>query len=200
VAAVSVAVCAVVLLIVTEAGERLHVVGLAAPEGEVVIAQVRVTAPVNEFAGVTVMVEAPLAPGLTEMTPLLVRVKLVLLPPPGACQKSPQPARRQADKQTATGAAASNHNRAHLPIFIFTPWIPAPRLLLQGIALARTALFPRRARTGHPSLCKERRASARIRSLRTPAAKAGLGSSEYDAALKGRDFSRATGGAKREGL
>jgi len=87
VVAVSVDVCAVVLLIVTEVGERLHVVGLAAPEGEVVIAQVSATAPVNEFAGVTVMVAAlpVVAPGVTEMAPLLVRVKLVL--PPGACQK-----------------------------------------------------------------------------------------------------------------
>jgi hypothetical protein len=113
-------VCAVVPLIVTEVGFRLHVGRLAAPAGELVTAQVRVTAPVNEFAGVTVMVEVPLAPGLTVMTPLLVKVKL-LLPPPGACQKSPQPARRPADKQTVTGAAASINRRAHLPILIAAP-------------------------------------------------------------------------------
>jgi hypothetical protein len=45
------------------------------------------------------------------MLPLLLRVKL-LLPLPGACQKSPQPARN--------GIAASNIH-AHLPIFITAP-------------------------------------------------------------------------------
>jgi hypothetical protein len=46
------------------------------------------------------------------MLPLLERVKLVLLLPLGACQKSPHPAK--------SGAAASN-NLAHFPIFITTP-------------------------------------------------------------------------------
>jgi hypothetical protein len=124
VSAVSVEVCAVVPLMVTEVGLRLHVGRLAAPEGEVVTAQVSVTAPVNEFAGVTVMVEVVLAPGTTAMAPLLVRVKLVLPPPPGACQKSPHPARNPADKQTATGAAASANRRAHLPILIAAPLRP----------------------------------------------------------------------------
>ena len=61
VAAVSVDVCAVVLelLNVTEAGERLHVAGLEAPEGAAT-AQASETVPVNELPGVTVMVEAPL--------------------------------------------------------------------------------------------------------------------------------------------
>jgi hypothetical protein len=78
VVAVSVAVCAVVLLIVTEVGERLHVTGLEALDGDVVTAQVRATVPVNELDGVTVMVEVlpEVAPALlTLMTPLLERVK-----------------------------------------------------------------------------------------------------------------------------
>jgi hypothetical protein len=122
VVAVSVDVCAVVLLIVTEVGERLHVVGLAAPEGEVVIAQVSATAPVNEFAGVTVMVAAlpVVAPGVTEMAPLLVRVKLVL--PPGACQKFAQPDSKPAKRQTTAGAAAAKDTRARRPILIAAPF------------------------------------------------------------------------------
>jgi hypothetical protein len=127
VAAVSVAVCAVVLLIVTEVGERLHVVGLEAPDGEVVTAQVSVTVPVNEFVGVTVMVEVLVAPGLTVMLPLLVSVKLVLLPPLGACQKSPHPAR--------SGAAASN-SLAHCPSFIAAPWSSPAEPRSKGIAFA----------------------------------------------------------------
>jgi hypothetical protein len=114
VAAVSVEVCAVELLKVSEVGERLHVVGLVAPEGAVVIAQESATVPVNEFVGVTVMVDVPLAPWATVMlVGLLERVKLVL--PLGASQKFPQPA-----KPAASGAAASN-NPAHLPIFIAAP-------------------------------------------------------------------------------
>lgn len=62
--AASVDVCAVVPLMVTEAGERLHVVGLVALEGVVVTEQVNATVPVNELAGVTVMVEVPVEPGL----------------------------------------------------------------------------------------------------------------------------------------
>jgi hypothetical protein len=50
------------------------------------------------------------------MLPLLVRVKLVLLPPPGACQKFPHPARKPA----RSGAAPSD-SRAHIPIFIAAP-------------------------------------------------------------------------------
>jgi hypothetical protein len=91
------------------------VTGLEAPVGALT-EQLSVTDPVNVLAGVTLMVEVPVpaAPALTLMLPLLLRVKL-LLPLPGACQKSPQPA--------TSGAAASN-NRAHFPIFIATP--PAP--------------------------------------------------------------------------
>ena len=119
VVAVSVDVCAVVLLMVTEVGERLQL-GLVAPDSEVVTAQVRATDPVNEFDGVTVMVEVLLDPGLTEMAPLLERVKLVL--PPGACQKSPQPAKRPAKTLTAAGAATRANTRTHLPIFIAAPF------------------------------------------------------------------------------
>jgi len=98
-----------VLLMVTEVGERLHVVGLVAPVGELEIEHVRATVPVNEVAGVTVMVEVPVAPGATVMFPLLERVKLVL---PGASQKPLQPA--------SSGAAPSN-THAHFPIFIAAP-------------------------------------------------------------------------------
>jgi hypothetical protein len=111
--AVRVEVSAVVPLIVTEVGERLHVAALEAPVGAVT-AQVSETVPLNEFVGVTVMVAVSVEPGLTVMLPLLERVKLALFPP-GASQKSPQPAR--------SGAAASN-NRAHLPIFIAAPRTP----------------------------------------------------------------------------
>jgi hypothetical protein len=78
--AVSVVVCAAVLLNVIEVCERLHVAGLVAPEGAVT-AQVSVTVPVNELPGVTVMVAVlPLVePGLTVMLPLLASEKLVLL-------------------------------------------------------------------------------------------------------------------------
>ena len=108
--AVSVEVPDVELLIETEDEERLHVVGLVALEGSVVIAQESVTVPENEFEDVTVMVEVPLEPALTVMLPLLESEKLVLLP--GACQKFPQPAKN--------GAVASI-NRANLPIFIAAP-------------------------------------------------------------------------------
>jgi hypothetical protein len=75
--AVSVAVCAPELLIVTEVGERLHVTGLEALDGDVVTAHVSATVPVNELDGVTVIVEVlpDVAPALTLMVPLLVRVK-----------------------------------------------------------------------------------------------------------------------------
>ena len=49
---VSVALAAVVPEMVTEAG-KLQVTGLVAPEGEDVVAHVRLTAPVNPEAGVT---------------------------------------------------------------------------------------------------------------------------------------------------
>jgi len=92
VVAVSVAVSAVELLSVTDVGERLHVTGLAAPDGDVVTAQVSVTVPENELDGVTVIVEVlpEVAPGLlTLMVPLLERVKSE---EPTGFQKPLQPA------------------------------------------------------------------------------------------------------------
>jgi hypothetical protein len=95
---------------VSELEERLHVVGLEAPVGAVTV-QVSVTVPVNELAGVTVMVEVPVAPALTVMlVGLLERVKL-LLPPFGASQKSPHP---------ASSSAAAN-NPAQRPMFMAAP-------------------------------------------------------------------------------
>jgi hypothetical protein len=94
VVAVSVAVIADVLLRSTEVGERLHVAGLVAPVGSLTV-QLRSTVPVNELAGVTVMVEVlpDVAPGLTvRLLGLLVREKFVVVLPLGACQKSPHPA------------------------------------------------------------------------------------------------------------
>jgi hypothetical protein len=137
--AVSVAVSAVVLLIVTEVGERAHVAGLVALDGVLVIEQVSVTVPVNELPGVTVMVDVPLASGATLMLPLFVMVKLELLLPPGASQKSPQPAR--------SGAAASN-NHAHFPILIAAPLrifraFSSSETRLQSIACARILSCPR---------------------------------------------------------
>ena len=106
--AVSVEGCAVALLKVSEVEERSHV-GLVALDGAVVIAQVSATVPVKELPGVTVMVEVPVVePELMVMAPLFVRVKLVLLLPLGACQKSPQPAR----------STAATKNPTQRPIFI----------------------------------------------------------------------------------
>jgi hypothetical protein len=73
VVAVSVVVCAVVVLKVIEVEERPHVAALVAPVGEVT-AQLSVTVPVNELPGVTVMVDVPVEPADTLMLPLLVRV------------------------------------------------------------------------------------------------------------------------------
>jgi hypothetical protein len=113
VVAVSVDVCAPVLLIATDVGERLHVVGLVAFESVVVTAQVSETVPVNEFDGVTVIVAVLYEPGLTAMLPLLVRAKLVLLL--GASQKPAQPVR---------SGTAANSSFAHVPIFIPAPFTP----------------------------------------------------------------------------
>jgi hypothetical protein len=64
----------------------------------VVTAQVRSTVPVNEFDGVTVIVEVPVALALTLMAPLLERVKS--LEPIGS-QKPLQPT-------SSSGAASAN--------------------------------------------------------------------------------------------
>jgi hypothetical protein len=114
VATVSVDVCAVVLAIDTEAGERLQVAGLVAFEGAVVTAQVKVTVPVNEFEGVTVMVAAPPFPGLTAMLPLLESVMTV--PVLGACQKSLHPVTKPIRSE-----AAASRIVAEFPFFIAAP-------------------------------------------------------------------------------
>lgn len=109
VVAVSIDVCAVELLNGIESGERLHVAGLVAPDGELVTEHVSETVPVNELEGVIVIVDVlpEVAPGLTDMLPLLERVKLLV--PLGAFQKPEQPVRN--------GAAATS-NRAKSLIFI----------------------------------------------------------------------------------
>jgi hypothetical protein len=135
VVAVSVDVPGVVPLMVTEVGERLHCVPLTAAVGEATV-QDSVTVPLNEFEGVTVMVDVlpVVAAGLTEIFPLLVSVKLVL--PPGASQKSPQPAR--------IGAANSN-SLAHFPIVIASLCEPPANVFrLQGTVSARAASSVRR--------------------------------------------------------
>lgn len=67
-------ICAVVPLMVTDDEAKPHVGGSLAPVGPVT-AQVRLTVPVNPPDGVTLIVEVfPLvAPGLTDMLPLLLR-------------------------------------------------------------------------------------------------------------------------------
>jgi hypothetical protein len=122
VVALNAEVWAVVLLMVTEAGERLQVVGLVAPVGELVTEHVSATVPVNELAGVTVIVDVPVAPGITVMLPPLERVKLVLL---GASQKPLHPA--------SSGAAPSS-THAHFPIFITAPLLFRLMRRLKGIA------------------------------------------------------------------
>jgi hypothetical protein len=107
---VIVEVCALVVLKVSEDEERLQVAGLVALVGEVVSAQASATVPVKELPGVTVMVEVPVEPGLTEMLPLLARVKLVLVLV-GASQKPAHP---------DSSGAASNIN-ANFSIFIAAP-------------------------------------------------------------------------------
>ena len=75
---VNMSVCAVAPLTVTDGVARPHVGRSLAPAGELVIAQVIATAPVNPPDGVTVMVEVlpVVAPGLTVTLLLLVRAKL----------------------------------------------------------------------------------------------------------------------------
>ena len=70
-AAVSVAVSAAVPLMETEVEERLQVTGLTGFEMLVETAQPRVTVPVNEFEGVTVMSDVLLvvAPAVTVILP-----------------------------------------------------------------------------------------------------------------------------------
>jgi hypothetical protein len=156
VVAVSVEVCAVEVLKVSDDEERPQVVALEAPEGAVT-AQVSATVPVNELDGVTVMVAVlpVVAPGLTVMAPLLVSVKLVL--PLGACQKSPQPA-----KPATNGAAASN-NHAHFPIFIAAPLAPYSAARSQVTASPRILSRCRTLLRAHQAHYGSRRNPAGIR-------------------------------------
>jgi hypothetical protein len=128
VVAVSVAVSAVVLLIETEVGERLHVAGLEPFEILVVTAQVSATEPVHEFDGVTEIVEVPVAPAVTVMLPLLLRAKSVL--PAGAAQKFLQPVRKPVPRRPMPNtptviitvrSGAPNNRRARSPILIPAP-------------------------------------------------------------------------------
>lgn len=131
VAAVSVEVAAVVPLMETEAGEKLHDGGLVALVGELVTAHERATVPVNEFDGVTEMVVVlpAAAPGLTVMEPLFDNVKLVVVMLLGACQKSPHPASRP----VANTATRSDANLAHLPSFIAAPLPCLPDIAEPGL-------------------------------------------------------------------
>jgi hypothetical protein len=117
VVAVSVAVSADVPVMSTDVGERLHVAGLLALVGALT-EHVRLTVPVNELAGVTVMVEVlpDVAPGLMEMLPPLEREKLV--PLLGASQKPLHPAR---------SGRTTRKNPAHLAFLILSRLIAAPR-------------------------------------------------------------------------
>src|ERR1039457_6020547 len=96
----------------TEVGARLQVVGLVAPVGVLVTAQVRATVPVNELPGVTVMVEVPAEPGTTLMLPPLERVKLLLV---GASQKPLHP---------VNSVAPASSRCTHFPILIAAPLLP----------------------------------------------------------------------------
>jgi hypothetical protein len=77
VATVRVSVIAAAPVMVTESDVKLHVAGLVAPVGPAT-AQVRLTAPVNPFDGVAVIVDVfpVVAPAVMLMLPLLLRAKL----------------------------------------------------------------------------------------------------------------------------
>ena len=77
VATVRVSVIAAAPVMVTEFDVKLHVAGLVAPVGPAT-AHVRLTAPVNPFDGVAVIVDVlpVVAPAVMLMLPLLVRAKL----------------------------------------------------------------------------------------------------------------------------
>ena len=125
VATVRVEFCAVALLNAVSA-EKLHVgsLELVAPAGTVPNAQLSVTDPVKELPGVTAIVEVPLEPWATvRVVGEAVREKPVVVVVLGACQKSPQPVRKQA----RIGVAARKI-RAQLPILITTPFAPFSRL------------------------------------------------------------------------
>jgi hypothetical protein len=163
VVAVSVAVCAVVPLMETDVGERLHVGVLTGFETLVVTAQVSVTVPSNEFEGVTVISDVlPLvAPAVTAMLPPLERLKLVL--PAGASQKPLHPERhptaRQLIPRTQTpekpnrSGAAKLRNRASSPKTIAAPLVMRPFHSDSRVTLSSgPCLFIASARTGSRGL------------------------------------------------
>jgi len=86
--AVKRAVTALALVTLAVAG-MVQVTGLVAPAGSVDTTQVKLTVPVNPFAGVTVIVDVlfAVAPGLMEIAPLLLRLK------PGVVVEVPATAR-----------------------------------------------------------------------------------------------------------
>jgi hypothetical protein len=96
-----------------------------APVGKLVTEQLSVTVPVKELPGVNLRpTELEVAPGATvTLVGLAARLKPVVVPLFGACQKSPQPVR----KHSATGAAASIQC-ANLPILIAAPLFTVNRL------------------------------------------------------------------------
>jgi hypothetical protein len=152
VVAVSTAVSGVAPLMETEVGERLHVGVLTGFETLVVTAQVSVTVPLNEFAGVTVMVEVlPLvAPPVTVMLAELERAKSVL--PVGAAQKFLHPERKPiarqliprtqtVEKPVRSGAAIVRSRASSLKFIaapLMTPFCPASRVALPS----GSCLFP----------------------------------------------------------
>jgi hypothetical protein len=73
---VRVAVAALVPVMLAEAAEQVGLSAVSAPLGPEVTEQVRATVPVKAFAGVTVMVEVPVAPCEAIVTLVPARVKL----------------------------------------------------------------------------------------------------------------------------
>ena len=149
--AVSVAVCAVELVTETDVGERLQVTGLVASEGDVVTAQVRSTVPLNELAGVTVIVDVlpEVAPGLTEIAPLLEREKLE----PAGFQKPLQPVKR-------IGSISTHPARTRLVAII-------PNLRVQGKLLSGS-IHPQLGMNQRILNSKERRGGTSFRLPRNP--------------------------------
>jgi hypothetical protein len=129
--AVRVDVTAAVPLIETDVGERLQVGTLVGFETLVVTAQLSVTVPENEFAGVTLMrdVLPVVAPAVTVMLPALERVKSLL--PAGAAQKFLHPDRKptartlipitQAQENPIRSGAARLRSLASSPKIIAAP-------------------------------------------------------------------------------
>jgi hypothetical protein len=137
--AVRVDVTAAVPLIETDVGERLQVGTLVGFETLVVTAQLSVTVPENEFAGVTLMSDVlpVVAPAVTVMLPALERVKSLL--PAGAAQKFLHPERKptartlipkmQMQENPIRSGAARLRSRASSPKIIAAPLMMRSRVL-----------------------------------------------------------------------